>query len=119
LVTARGEVVDESDVPMTEEPETSTPLPTKKGKSLRTKTSNKSSSKTPVLKEVSPAGPSTPTVAQPAASAGTQSPPVRIETYKAAKKVLADCGKPATPEPQSTIEQDLREISSTYGTEKK
>ena len=85
LVTARGEVVNESD-PMTEELEASTPLPTKKGKSLRTKISNKSSSKTPVLKEVSPAGPSTLTVAQPAAFAGTQSPPGWIETYNPDRK---------------------------------
>ena len=47
LITTRGEAVDESLVHMTEEPKTSTPLPTKKGKSLKTKGSGNSSRKTP------------------------------------------------------------------------
>ena len=95
LVTARGEAVDESDIHMTEEPESSTPLPTKKGKSLRVKGSSKSSKKAPA----NSSSPSTTSVE----GAGTQSPTGRIETLKAAKKKLANCGRAATPEPQNTI----------------
>lgn len=89
---------------MTEEPESSTPLPTKKGKSLRVKGSSKSSKKAPA----NSLSPSTTSVE----GAGTQSPTGRIETLKAAKKKLANCGRANTPEPQNTIEQAISEISS-------
>jgi hypothetical protein len=37
---------------------------------------------------------------------------LRIGALKAAQKKLANCGRAATPEPQSTIEQAISEISS-------
>ena len=73
LVTARGEAIDESEVQMTQVPESSTPLSSKKGKSLKIKGSSKSSRKT-LATSASPSS-------EPAqgATAGTPPPAGRIE----------------------------------------
>ena len=106
LVIARGEAVDESEVHMTEDPESFTPLPTKKGKSLRAKGSSKSSRKTIVDSASSSTAPIE------GATAGTSSPAGRIEALKAAKRTLTNSARATTPEPQDTIEQAITEISA-------
>ncbi len=102
LINTQGEAIDESLVHMTEVPETSTPLPTKKGKALKAKASKNSKKVASKLVSV-----------EPSPGATVDLPPTgRIETLKAAKQVLARAVGAATPEHQSTtIDEDIAAIS--------
>lgn len=91
---------------MTQVPESSTPLSSKKGKSLKIKGSSKSSRKT-LATSASPSS-------EPAqgATAGTPPPAGRIEALKTAQRKLASSERAITPEPQNTIEEAITEISA-------
>ncbi len=109
LIDTRGEAIDESLVHITEPEETSTPVPKKKGKTLKSKSAKKAN------QSVEPSQ---------GATAGPSSPVGRIGALKTAKKVLANSGRASTPEPlanpvtastpelPSTIDEDIAAITS-------
>ncbi len=116
LIDTRGEIVDESLIHMTEPEEASTPVPKKKGKTLKNKSVKGTKAK--------PAAVSQSVEPEQGATAGPSSPVGRIETLKAARKVLAKSAAAsnpgslaspapaATPEhPSTTVAEDIAAIS--------